>query len=326
MGAETYRQAQGQIGRDFLRWLRPMLYVLSLLLALPVLFELFTLEGWLFDIISHFRLVYMVGALVVLLLSLLLKRYVLVVFNLVVLVVLGSAFTPYYLHSDVQDKSPTERLLSINLWSSNEDYEKVKKLIAEESPDKIVLMELTSRWQKELKPLHGEFPYRTEVPREDNFGIALWSKTPPRQFDVVYWNDLGVPSIWAKYEGARGDYTLLATHPVPPATKRKYLQRNKQLEVISRWVLLQQTPVIVSGDLNTTPFSSSFKRLTTLTGLQEARSGQCHCPTWPAIGPFPMLAIDHCLVTDGLQVHSFRTGREIGSDHLPVVVDYALQD
>jgi endonuclease/exonuclease/phosphatase (EEP) superfamily protein YafD len=34
-----------------------------------------------------------------------------------------------------------------------------------------------------------------------------------------------------------------------------------------------------------------------------------------------MIPIDHCLVSPQIRVTGMRTGRAIGSDHLPIIVD-----
>ena len=62
------------------------------------------------------------------------------------------------------------------------------------------------------------------------------------------------------------------------------------------------------------------------TGLDNARKGFGLLPTWPAFMPWPFLRIpiDHCLVSPDIRVIRMRTGRTIGSDHLPIIVDMAI--
>jgi endonuclease/exonuclease/phosphatase family metal-dependent hydrolase len=37
-----------------------------------------------------------------------------------------------------------------------------------------------------------------------------------------------------------------------------------------------------------------------------------------------MIPIDHCLVSSDIRVITLRTGRNIGSDHLPIIVDMVI--
>jgi endonuclease/exonuclease/phosphatase family metal-dependent hydrolase len=39
-----------------------------------------------------------------------------------------------------------------------------------------------------------------------------------------------------------------------------------------------------------------------------------------------MIPIDHCLVSPDIDVLRMRTGRNIGSDHLPIIVDMTIPD
>jgi endonuclease/exonuclease/phosphatase (EEP) superfamily protein YafD len=86
------------------------------------------------------------------------------------------------------------------------------------------------------------------------------------------------------------------------------------------------TPKILVGDLNTSLWSPYYAHLIRQTGLDNARRGFGLLPTWPAYMPWPflMIPIDHCLVSPDIGVIKMRTGRNIGSDHLPIVVDMVV--
>ncbi len=78
---------------------------------------------------------------------------------------------------------------------------------------------------------------------------------------------------------------------------------------------------IVIGDLNTTVWSNSYQILLSDTGMTNASEGFGFMPTWPTNLIPMMIPIDHCLVSEGFKVIDIRTGEDLGSDHLPLVVE-----
>jgi endonuclease/exonuclease/phosphatase (EEP) superfamily protein YafD len=85
---------------------------------------------------------------------------------------------------------------------------------------------------------------------------------------------------------------------------------------------------MLMGDLNTTMWSPYFHELETQAGLRNARDGFGILPTWPQKGQWPMFRIplDHCLVSPEIRVEAFRVGSNIGSDHLPIIVDVTIPE
>ena len=117
-------------------------------------------------------------------------------------------------------------------------------------------------------------------------------------------------------------FTMIATHPVPPQGRIGSDVRNAQFAELGRLVPTIETPVVLVGDLNATPWSHHYRRLIRETGLVNASCGQGVRPTWPAVFPAPMrIPIDHCLCSEEFTVVKTHVGRDVGSDHLPLIVD-----
>ena len=75
------------------------------------------------------------------------------------------------------------------------------------------------------------------------------------------------------------------------------------------------------GDLNATPWSAHFKRLLRNAKLRNASRGHGIHRTWP-VGMWLMrIPIDHALHSVDVAIADFYVGDEVGSDHLPIVVD-----
>ena len=84
-------------------------------------------------------------------------------------------------------------------------------------------------------------------------------------------------------------------------------------------------PLVVMGDLNTTPFSAHYRGTLRAGVLRSCVRGSGLVPTWPTWFPLAAIPIDHCLATADVRARSFRVGRNIGSDHYPISVDVSLK-
>jgi endonuclease/exonuclease/phosphatase (EEP) superfamily protein YafD len=216
------------------------------------------------------------------------------------------------------------RVLLLNVRTENERCDLVIRCIHKYRPDVIVLEEVNERWLKELARLHEDFPHVIEEPRDDNFGIVLFSRLPLNSAKIIYLGGAEVPSVTAQFEVGACRFTVLGTHALPPGTPENFRFRNEQLDQVARFVANQAGPVIVLGDLNATPWSYYFERLVRESRLTDSSKGRGIHPTWPA-SVFPLrIPIDHCLVSPEIGVIHRMTGNSVGSDHLPLVVDLIL--
>jgi len=75
----------------------------------------------------------------------------------------------------------------------------------------------------------------------------------------------------------------------------------------------------------TTPWSAVFGNLLKASNLRDSSRGRGVQPTWPARLPLFWIPIDHFLHSPELQVISKRTGPAVGSDHLPLLIEFNLK-
>ena len=91
-------------------------------------------------------------------------------------VLLGARVYP---HRDVarQEAGPAlATWLVANVYTANQRHDQLISLIHERKPDVVVLVETDSRWLRALDGPLAAYPHRVLHPREDNFGIALYSR------------------------------------------------------------------------------------------------------------------------------------------------------
>lgn len=212
------------------------------------------------------------------------------------------------------------QLVSINVHTANQRSDLLLDFLRHADADVVLLMEVDDRWMDRLAPLAGEYPHRIANARDDNFGIALFSRTALTRASIVELGHAGVPSITAMVRFDGRDILLLGTHPLPPVTSQYAELRNDQLREIAAFVRRQTSPVIVIGDLNTTPWSPFFADLLADGRLRNTSEGRGLFASWPDWMPLARIPLDHCLVTEPIRVVDKRLGPEVGSDHLPVIV------
>lgn len=306
----------------------------TLILVICGIAGFFSSAGHIPELLSHFRLQYLVGALLCLTIFALQKDRLRSLAAGLLLVINGYTIAPLY-WSDSPSTSygipenRTHKILLSNVHSSNNEHQRLIDLIQQESPDILVLLEITDAWLESLQTIQATYPFKKTIARSDNFGIAVFSKLPFDRADVRYWGISGFPSLALQYQLAgtgaeKGEQiTLLATHPLPPITKDMLQQRDSQLLQTAAEAAQPAGPVIMLGDFNITPWSSAFKQSAELAGLNNCRNGFGILPTWPASlkSPLLMIPIDHCLVSNHFQVVNVRTGANIGSDHLPLIIE-----
>ena len=215
--------------------------------------------------------------------------------------------------------------MEINVHTESRRFDLVEKFIREQNPDIVLLVEVNGEWMGNLAALKMIYPYVCQESREDNTGIALFSKLPFRNPETLYLGSWGAPSVTAEIEIKGRPIRILGTHPPPPVGPKYTLFRNQQLLEVAAQVRKWHGSIVLLGDLNTTVWSDSFGQLLQESGLQDTGRGQGIQATFP-VKHLPLrVAIDHCLISSDLHVVSRKVGADVGSDHLPLLIELATE-
>jgi endonuclease/exonuclease/phosphatase (EEP) superfamily protein YafD len=291
--------------------------------------------GWAFELASHFRLQYAI-ILAFLAVAFACRRAAIPAgwFGLgasMNLLVIAPYLVPVQQFPPPQTAGSQLRILLLNVHSTNTRHDQVLEFVHAHAPDLVGLLEINDRWLEALNPLRLQYPHLVAEPRDDNFGIALYSRLPLAEGRIVYWGQAGLPSIRARLLGSHlavNEFSpmLLLTHPLPPSNPEQFRLRNEQLEALATTASEPDHPVILLGDLNVTPWSPYFRQLLRRTQLRDSARGHGLRGTWPAQFPPLRIPIDHCLVSRGVEVIDRQVGPALGSDHLPLRVTLRLPD
>ncbi|NOX99357.1 MAG: hypothetical protein GXP30_06455 [Verrucomicrobia bacterium] len=302
-----------------------MITATGVIVCLSTVFGFLSRFSWFMDLFAHFRVQYFFSlALLGIIFVMFRQRKVAAIFfafaclNLAVIL-------PFYFNDQNQviESEPVLRAMLLNVNTRHGDPIRVKQSIKEIDPDFLVLEEISAKWVDDLKWLEIDYPHSVVQPREDNFGIALFSKFPLVESKIVR---IGgeVPSILATVDTAGGLFRVVATHPLPPAGPSYSRRRNEQLKQLPDYINSSQA-LILLGDLNVTPWSYHFKKLLKQTGLIDSSKGRGVQPTWPNFFPPLQIPLDHCLHSSKILVTNREIGADVGSDHYPVIVDFVIR-
>jgi endonuclease/exonuclease/phosphatase (EEP) superfamily protein YafD len=212
------------------------------------------------------------------------------------------------------------RVMLLNVHMSGTSYTSVRRLIDDVAPDVIALIETDARWLRALVPSLASFS-SFEYPASNGFGLALDTRGPLHP-QVRF---LGVfPSIVGTFEHAGRSISIIVTHPVPQVLRKTITMHEQQLARVGAYARSMTAPTLILGDLNTTPWSAEFRRLVEVGGLCDTRAGFGLQATFPAWLFAMRIPLDHVLVSCSVGVRDRRVERDVGSDHLPVVVDLVV--
>lgn len=279
------------------------------------------------ELFSHFRLQYLGVAVLLLMVFAALRSPAYSVVLLGVVALNASYVVPWYLGGP-SDNGPAGKasikLMNANVLSRNEQYDRLVQLIEKERPDIIFLQELSPQWVAALEAIRADYPFSYTQPRYDNFGIGIYSRRPLDAVTHVDSPPHDYPTIVATITIDGKPLTLINTHPTIPLTQSGFEARNHHLGSIAGLVQAAAGNVILSGDFNTAMWSPAYRALEETTGLENARQGAGILPTWPTFMPFAMIPIDHVMVSNDVRVVDIRRGDRTGSDHLPLLLTFAL--
>ena len=285
--------------------------------------------NYLLDLTNHFHVYYWLGALILLAFFLFTKKWRWIGVALICLILNSVVLYPWTVRS-LQDNDPDPdgwasiKLVHSNVEYDNTDYAQLISYVNETSPDVLVLQEINKEWMPHLTELPKTFPYSKIEPSGHGSGIAIYSKIP---FEKVETLDLCAGcrlSLYAQFKVGEHVIDFVTMHPSTPISPGKAAARNRQFEAVANYLNTLANRKILLGDFNDTMWSYHHAQLLEKTKLVNVRTRAKSFinPSWPSwlmLKPL-MIPIDQCLISPNIWVSSVKTGRDIGSDHLPLEV------
>lgn len=280
--------------------------------------------GWMFDLLSHFRLQYIVACAAVLLFALVRRRTWLVLASLISLLWNTQIVHAFHQTAD-QTAAKAEkplRVMTFNVMVDNENHVAAIEHVLKADADIVCLLEVDDTWRASLEPLRVKYPHRVEEMNDGHFGIACYTRLPLKSSEIRRFTVWALPTILLNLDHLGSPLTVIATHPMPPMSGLSAREWRLQLSQIGTIAASINGEVILAGDLNATPWCEGMRLLCGTSGLRFSSVDPVWPPTWGLHLPM-MIPIDHVLVKGGLTVQKRVIGPAMGSDHRSVTVEIA---
>ncbi|MCP4805778.1 MAG: endonuclease/exonuclease/phosphatase family protein [Proteobacteria bacterium] len=214
------------------------------------------------------------------------------------------------------DDGPSLRIATANLLMVHPSPEVTRAELETFDADVLLLQEYSLRWESELTAagFFVEYPHHVSVVREDSFGVAILSRVPLGEAEIV--DVEGLPMGRARLDLLGREIEVWSVHTLPPRTLEYTEVWQAQMEVAAT----TNVPVLLMGDFNAAPHNPTLQALALDSAHVECgMGGETTFPN--GVFPVPELRMDHAPMHGELGCVALRHGVGEGSDHRPVVLD-----
>lgn len=298
--------------------------VSAILLLVAALLIRFPLDYFLFDIAHSFAIQIVVLYLCVAILSFIWQKKWLLASSLASSILISTLFIQWFWQSHPApktDQGTTFKVAHFNVWKRNTQHQEVIKVANNTNADIISFEEVNERWWQALKKgLGSNYPYWYVVTRDDNFGIAMFSRFELKNTQEKYFSDL--PSITTTVHMPFGKLHWVSSHVLPPKNNQWYHRRNHDLEKISLYMQGKKGYKLAVGDYNIVSWSPVIQQFKKKANLLDSRRE--FSPSYPAWSWLLGVPIDHIFHSPNIQCLSFGTTQTTPSDHWGIVGEYKV--
>ncbi len=279
--------------------------------------------GWIFDLIGNFRFQYLwLGVLA--LVPIAWNRWWIPFGVIAFAVGLNLLAVGPYWWGSVADPAGSERLtiVHLNTQAANRDKAAVVEFVRSTEADIVLLAEVTPVLVRLLEEANLDMQPVAGTPAVTPIGLLALTRDPAVTGRLTNLGVSEVPAVLLQVNLGGRPIEILGFHTSSPGREARSSARDDQLEAAGRRVLESETPMILIGDFNATPWTGAFRDLLD-TGLIDGQRGRGVAGSWPSgWGPFK-IAIDHLLHTSELTTTEFAFGDSAGSDHRSLSVTVA---
>lgn len=217
---------------------------------------------------------------------------------------------------------PQLSVAHFNVLKYNDDHDSTIATALSTGADVISFQEVDAAWGRSLiAGLSMQYPYYRVEAREDCFGLAVFSKHPIQNSEVVYFE--GFPNLTGDLEIGADHIHFIASHTRAPLVRSYFNTRNKQLEQIADYLAEIDGPKMAIGDYNSVPWDSRIRKFIADTNMSDSRTSLV--PTYPAGFMPARIPIDYIFHSSDIICLGFGRVGGASSDHFGVVGNYEIK-
>ncbi len=221
-------------------------------------------------------------------------------------------------------------ILVANVLITNRNADALLKVILDKDPTLIATLEVNDWWVNRLRVLANRYPHAMTYPTANAYGMALYSKQPLTDEQILFLNHDDVPAFQTRVtlpDGYR--FQLMVLHPVAPMPSKfpdNVGEKEVALPKAGRMARDLPGPTLVAGDFNDVGWSYNVSRFAQLSGLHDIRRGRGLYNTFDSKVSVFRWPLDHVFVSDEFSVLSIERLPAGGSDHFPLYVQLSLKE
>ena len=234
---------------------------------------------------------------------------------------------------EVQNASlgPNEEfsMYTANVLQKNDDKKSILEDTKRFNADVVLYTETNEAWIRNLRQeLDATYSYIIEVPKDNTYGMVLFSKFNLADSRVRYLVEDTIPSIHTKVVLPSGKKVqLFAIHPPPPTPHHNpsSVDRDAELMKVAKISRKTSIPVVVMGDFNDVAWSQTTSLFQNFSGLLDLRKGRGFFNTYNAQSWLMRWPLDHIFTSPEFRVVKVALGSKVGSDHFPFYASVSLE-
>lgn len=214
-----------------------------------------------------------------------------------------------------------------NVYQPNKEYGKAISLTKSLDPDLAFFVETDSAWEKGLRELEKDFPVHIKIPKDNTYGLLLYSKLEIIRQEINYLVDDEIPSLEIDLKLRNGEViTIYAIHPTPPVPGEndESTERDAEILIVGKKSKENHRPSLVIGDLNDVAWSYTTELFLKISEMADPRRGRGLFNSFHAKIPILRWPLDHVFLSRHFGLNSIKVERTIGSDHFPISIKAVL--
>ncbi len=222
------------------------------------------------------------------------------------------------------ESSQGTKIVVWNMYLMNDSVESVEELIQKHDPDILALIECNPEVGQWLSKVRSNFATELWGVSWRSQSIIVLCKFPDAKLEMMDLEGMKTASVRFKTKDSQKEHQLYIGHTLSPKWPgNRVAIRNSQLDALA--TLAEEhsdAPVIVMGDLNTSPWSRAFSNMLQNGSLIDSRDYRGYCSSWPSLFDAAGIPIDHVLINKHVKVVCRSALDEAqGSDHRPIMIE-----